>query len=479
MPGLSRVRGLLVFQGVGDLRGDVLVKIASAGHSHGLHASAQSKQRQVTLQTQSYQLQFGVGSRLFGTVEPSPHRFAIVPGVDVEVPSRDHHGADLVQEIWQVFFAGRYQQRLSSRLPNGVDYRCGDPDLSPRWPHPIACAGGTGHRLAVGGSHENQHGATVSCPLARRKSVGGIGVITNPRSRKNRKNPRLVKQLAYVLGEQGQVVSPSDLESLEEVARHFKEREIEVLAINGGDGTAHVALTAFVKIYGDTPLPKIALLRGGTMNTVATGLGIRGRPDGLLGALVRRYHLGEPFAVVERNLLKVGDQVGFLFGNGLVTNFLNVYYTGKEPSPWKAFKLVVRCVFSAIIRGPFIKRITQPMDVRVEIDGQPWIAQRFLALLAGTVANVGLGMRPLLEVVRHPGHVQFMGFACTIMRIGLLLPRARRGVPLNHPEVYTELGKRIVITSDLPMPYTIDGDMYQGDKTLVIEAGPRLEMIVG
>jgi diacylglycerol kinase family enzyme len=309
--------------------------------------------------------------------------------------------------------------------------------------------------------------------------VGGIGVITNPRSRKNRKNPRLVHQLAYVLGEQGHVAAPNDLDALEDVARYFKKREIEVLAINGGDGTAHVALTAFVKVYGDTPLPKIALLRGGTMNTVATGLGIRGRPDGLLGALVRRYHLGEPFAVVERNLLRVGDHVGFLFGVGLATNFLEIYYKGQEPSPWKAFKLVMRCVFSAIIGGRFIKRITRPLEVCVEVNGKPWITQRFLALVAGTVTHVGLGLRPFLQVVRHPGQVQFMGFACTILRVAMLLPRARRGLPLEHPEVFTELGKRIVMTSEVPMAYTIDGDMYQGDKTLVMEVGPRVELIVG
>ena len=170
---------------------------------------------------------------------------------------------------------------------------------------------------------------------------------------------------------------------------------------------------------------------------------------------------------------------GFLFGNGLATNFLEVYYSGSEPSPWKAFKLVMRCVFSAIIRGPFIKRITRPMEVRVEINGKPWISRSFLALVAGTVAHVGLGIRPFLQVVRHPGQVQIMGFACTIMRVAMLLPRARRGLPLEHPDVFTELGKRIVMTSEVPMAYTIDGDMYQGDKTLVIEVGPRVELIVG
>ena len=73
------------------------------------------------------------------------------------------------------------------------------------------------------------------------------------------------------------------------VAR-FRAAEIDVLGVNGGDGTAHVVLTAFVRAYGAAPLPRLLLLRGGSMNTVAHGHGIRGatRADPARGALRRR-----------------------------------------------------------------------------------------------------------------------------------------------------------------------------------------------
>ncbi len=61
-------------------------------------------------------------------------------------------------------------------------------------------------------------------------AMAGIGVITNPRSRRNRKDPRLAQQLAYVMGEQGQLYAPGDLDALDQVAKHFLEREIDVLA---------------------------------------------------------------------------------------------------------------------------------------------------------------------------------------------------------------------------------------------------------
>lgn len=130
--------------------------------------------------------------------------------------------------------------------------------------------------------------------------MSGIGVVTNPRSGKNRRNPGLVRQLAYVLGDRGELQQPGDLDDLARVAQGFRERAIDVLCINGGDGTIHKVLTALVRVYGTDPLPIVALLRGGTMNTTARNLGLRGRAEDLLGTVVSRYHAGDPLALVER-----------------------------------------------------------------------------------------------------------------------------------------------------------------------------------
>jgi len=79
----------------------------------------------------------------------------------------------------------------------------------------------------------------------------------------------------------------------------FRHLDIDVLGISGGDGTNHVTITGFLDVYGSeqggggttpTPLPQIAFLRGGTMNTVANSVGIQhGKPEGLLSRLARAY----------------------------------------------------------------------------------------------------------------------------------------------------------------------------------------------
>ena len=150
----------------------------------------------------------------------------------------------------------------------------------------------------------------------------GIGVITNPRSRLNRRDPSGMRKLGYLIGDRGSAAATRSLDDLYRVAEEFMKAEIDILGINGGDGTIHHTLTAFIKTYGGRPMPMVAILRGGTMNTIANSYGIKGEPSRLLFELVDKYHNDEPFEVFEKEIIRVGDAYGFLFGTGVVHNFL-------------------------------------------------------------------------------------------------------------------------------------------------------------
>ncbi len=304
--------------------------------------------------------------------------------------------------------------------------------------------------------------------------MGGIGVITNPRSRRNRRNPALARQLAYVLGEQGQLAAPHDFDALHRVAEHFKERQIDILAVNGGDGTTHVALTAFLKVYGDEPLPRVALLRGGTMNTMATGVGIRGRPDQLLGQLVQAYHSGQPLRTTERNCLLVNDQAGFLFGNGMLANFLEVYYQGSEPSPVKGARLLAQAVLSTMVGGAFSRRLRRRVRMRVTVDGHTWDSQDWLTVAIGTVDNIGLQFRPFPRVVGTPGHLEIIGVQGTLGDLAKVLPAIRLARPLNHPAFPNSLAKEVILEAEEPMGFMVDGDFHSAGQRLEIRPGPRI-----
>ena len=309
----------------------------------------------------------------------------------------------------------------------------------------------------------------------------GIAVVTNPRSRQNRRDPGIAGQLAYLLGERGQLAQPKDREELVTTARRFRDHGIDVLAINGGDGTAHVVLTAFVEAYGDQPLPPVALLRGGTMNTVASGIGVKGTPASLLGALVARYHSGEPLGWVERNLLCVpGEtpQYGFLFGNGLISNFLEAYYEGTEPSPTKAAWILARAISSAMVGGALFRRLMRPIELEVQVDGGAWAPASYLCVGAGTVDDIGLGFRPFHLAPHHPGQLHAVGFACSPLALIGQLGNLWLARPTTAAGIRSALTTRIVMRGNAPIPYMIDGDFHTGVQTLTVQAGPRVRLLV-
>jgi diacylglycerol kinase (ATP) len=165
--------------------------------------------------------------------------------------------------------------------------------------------------------------------------VSGIGVVLNPRSRRNLRDPGAAVRLARRLGDHGVVREARSIDELYRIAEDFRRDDIDVLAISGGDGTNHVTLTGFLDVYAGHTMPQVALLRGGTMNTVANAVGVRhGKPEGLLGRLLRDYaqQANMPLENVERHVMRVSPHrggkthYGFLFGTGVVHGFLAEYY---------------------------------------------------------------------------------------------------------------------------------------------------------
>ena len=63
--------------------------------------------------------------------------------------------------------------------------------------------------------------------------MSGIGIITNPHSKLNKRNPNRTALLGYILGAKGQLEVTNTLADLGRVARDFKDKGITTLAING------------------------------------------------------------------------------------------------------------------------------------------------------------------------------------------------------------------------------------------------------
>lgn len=314
--------------------------------------------------------------------------------------------------------------------------------------------------------------------------MSGVGVVTNPRSRKNRKDPGVAQTLSYVLGERGQLVAPDDLDALAQAARRFREHAIEVLCINGGDGTVHRTLTALVRAYGDAPLPPVAILRGGTMNIVADSIGIRIRAESMLDQVVDAYHRGDDLPERRVRLLKIelDDRpacYGFLSGNGIIARFLELYYEQTDPSPVDAARLLARGVLSAAVGGRLIRRLTRPWRGAVTLDGAILPREEWVAVAVGTIEQMGLGFRVFHLLDRDPDRLQVVGIGSSVAQLALDLPSLFRGRGVQRPGNRTDLGTELLLEGRGSQSLMIDGDFYVAEGGRVrYTLGPQLRLLL-
>ena len=84
--------------------------------------------------------------------------------------------------------------------------------------------------------------------------------------------------------------------------------------------TVSSVLTALSRAYGREHWPRLAFLRGGSMNTVANAFGV---PPGEPEVLLQRLLEGGARPVWPRATLEVEGRLGFLFTAGVLVGFLD------------------------------------------------------------------------------------------------------------------------------------------------------------
>ncbi len=304
----------------------------------------------------------------------------------------------------------------------------------------------------------------------------GIGIILNPHSKKHKKDPDRMERLAFIVGDKGSCKQTTDMGDLRRVAEEFKTRDIEILGIGGGDGTNHVTLTAFLKVYGEKPLPKITFLRGGTLNTLATACGIKGSPEKILSNLIYKYHEDEPFQIKEMDIMEINGDYGFIFGTGVIYRFMHAYYENGSPSPLHAGYTLTRAISSALFNGEFSRKLFERYAAEVTVDGKKWPFKNYSALYAGAVNQLGLGFK-VFHYSTEPKKFHAIGFSLPARNVLRYVPAMALGKPTGCDELIEQAASEMILKFEEPQPYTIDGDMLSPASEIIVRNGPRLKII--
>ncbi len=304
-------------------------------------------------------------------------------------------------------------------------------------------------------------------------------VIVNANARRIRRRPGEVARMRSIAERTGVFALTRSVSELDGVLRTALDRA-DIVALAGGDGTNHVTLTRLERALDGRPFPPIALLGGGTMNIVARHLGVAASPS----AALRRLCDAAPEGIrsSRHDLLRVQtgdfDALGFIFGAGLVVNFLREYYRQVDPTPADAGAMLARAAWSAVTGGELASRLLAQLPCRVVADGDELFAGTLTALLASSQQHLGLGFRPFVRARDLPGAFEVVAIDGGLTDVATALPGIRLGRPLPAQGFRATLTRRLEVSLDQPASFFLDGDLYPEAADLSVTTGPTVDLVV-
>ncbi len=308
-----------------------------------------------------------------------------------------------------------------------------------------------------------------------------VGVLTNPRSGGNKKG---FKDILDVLVKWPEVLhleafSPEDMTA---ALSDFSRQGVDLIVVNGGDGTVHAVLTVIGRgeVFAKPPL--LALLCAGTTSMLPRDVGISGSPAAALPRILQWAKSRDAsLTVMSRPVLRVlrtshqHPLFGMFFGAGAICQGIKLFHSGVNPMGWRG-ELLPGLTLLRMLLAILCKDHTRvpPFLTRTRLDGRLQEERSNLFVLITTLGRLFLGMRPYWGT--EDGPLRYTAVGAEARRLLRILPslfrwqRNRHATPENGyfshnvHEVQLEMGE----------DFTLDGELYDaGEGPVTIGfAGP-------
>ncbi|MBC7530338.1 MAG: hypothetical protein H7318_02105 [Oligoflexus sp.] len=306
----------------------------------------------------------------------------------------------------------------------------------------------------------------------------GIGIIANPHSKLNKRSPQTLSLMAEAIGQNGIFTITRDLDHLDETLKSYKAQEISILGINGGDGSISQIITRMVAIYGSKPLPLLAVLRGGTMNLVASQLSITDGPVENIKKLVALVESKKTLPTQRLSTLKINDIYGFLYADQSSTAVLEEFYRKKSGHLGAAW-LATRMTTSFLLRSELIKTVVKAHALSAKFKPNGSLDRMVLGCFAGTITKFPMGFPFLPLARRYPNHFQVTAVTCRadalLWNFPLILMQQREGRAIGKESFCV---REAQLQYDDETHFTVDGEIYKAPSGgILIETGPSLRFL--
>jgi diacylglycerol kinase family enzyme len=301
-------------------------------------------------------------------------------------------------------------------------------------------------------------------------------VIVNRNAGALRRDPTLLARMETLCAGRATLLPTDDLAHLSRVATRVAAGRARHVGIVGGDGTASATLTALLNAYGGAALPDVALLRGGTMNTVAHSLGIPcKRPLQLLASALDAWTRPDAARWRARPALWVGSRLAFLFGTGVMVGYLDAYYRAGHgaPTPFTAARVLARAASSALVFGPGIRELLTESTLSLTFDGGQLEQRSYLSVAAGTVPHLGLGFRAFHRAFDSDERFQLLAIHGKPAEVARELPRVWAGRGMTTRVARDTMTAWAKLESPAGrFAYFVDGDLLEAQGPLELRLGP-------
>lgn len=316
-----------------------------------------------------------------------------------------------------------------------------------------------------------------------------IGVLNNLRA--SHSDTKVSRMLSFLRAHPHIVhVETDNGDQVPDALAHLRRQEIEMIAVNGGDGTLQRVLTELLGNPLYQPLPLVAPLRGGRTNMSALDIGSHHNPVVALSSLLEAAQNGAMTQrLVERPVLRIdlgsdnAVQYGMFFGVGVIHRTIELKH---RILPKKHFQGLLG---SAAFTGALVTRagcgylngVLTPDKAEVWLDDQQEERGEFVLAMATTLTRLFLGMRPFWGQETAP--IRFTAIAADAPRslwgaIKILCGSPPVTVGQQKGKGYTSRNVHR-LSCRLGCGVVIDGELFppQPERLVRIEADHRLRFV--
>jgi len=311
-----------------------------------------------------------------------------------------------------------------------------------------------------------------------------LGVLLNRFGGRDR---RALRHLSAALAEAGAGVVVRESESARRCGGALEallDENVVAIAVAGGDGTLHHAITYLLNRAPGAPLPLLAILPTGTTNVVAHDIGANLSPAGELRALLDRIDRDRlPSGFVERHTMavRIGDAVAPRYGlmGGGAGIYQGTVLIRRHLRRWGARGALGPIAGMARMIGPLLIGRNPITPVAADIASLP--NARYLMILLSTLHSLSPGVTPFwgtgtgalrLTLVREqPRHFARAIWSALRGRPGALTTPENGYISLNAEEIEIRMSGGFVL----------DGEILElgADQPLRVAAGPAVRFLRG